>query len=493
MPTNQQTGEPQDSSGWSQDDPSKVGDANAGAKALQSSILAQQNKYSGAIDPLLADAQKQYETQEKAESPYREKLLKILESPAAAHAHLEKAADAPKPEDYQKYSTEFAGSMAVLGAIAGRFTRQGGTAALNAFAGALKGWQQGNLEVYETKAKEWEQNTKKTMENNELELQKYKEIMDDKKSNIDQMMAAMNLVSSQYQNKIMFDFTMAKNYTAAFGMVDKLDGVQQRLTTATEKLTGLHTQQNEAVKAQVNYLNEHPDQLSRMPMKDYLKLKGAAETLGYPLNDHPSTFLPSTAPRNAPAMALQQYIEETTSATGKPPTSKELVRFNAGMVGEQAEARTEGAMSARVDTAANEVQQALPLAVEASRNLPRGQYVPWNTLQQRWDQGTSDPAYNDFVVKNFALMNAYTRAMNPQGIPRINDRLEQHANGILSMATSPEAYEVQARALWQEVVRSKGAVAKTRGEIGQDSPQNEPYPVSPKGSNGGGSDPLGIR
>jgi hypothetical protein len=126
--------------------------------------------------------------------------------------------------------------------------------------------------------------------------------------------------------------------------------------------------------------------------------------------------------------------------------------------------------------------------VEASRSFPRGKFVPLNQLIQQWDQGTSDPAYNDFIVKNFALINAYTRSMNPQGIPRITERLEQHAIGLLSTATSPEAYEVQARALWQEAVRSKAAVAKTRGEIGQPTPENEPYPVPPAGGGASGAD-----
>src|ERR1700733_1042323 len=147
-----------------------------------------------------------------AETPYREKLLKILDSPQEATAHLDKVKDAPKPEDYKKYSMEFASAMAVLGAVGGRWTRHAGNAALNAFTGALNGWHQGNLEAYEQASKQWEADTKQTIENNNVELEKYHEIMSNKQANIDQMMAAMQLAGAESQNKIIMDFAASKNF-----------------------------------------------------------------------------------------------------------------------------------------------------------------------------------------------------------------------------------------------------------------------------------------
>jgi len=46
--------------------------------------------------------------------------------------------------------------------------------ATGAFAGAMDGWKSGNLEKYETAAKQWEQNTKATLENNRQVMEKYK-------------------------------------------------------------------------------------------------------------------------------------------------------------------------------------------------------------------------------------------------------------------------------------------------------------------------------
>jgi hypothetical protein len=88
--------------------------------------------------------------------------------------------------------------------------------------------------------------------------------------------------------------------------------------------------------------------------------------------------------------------------------------------------------------------------------------VPLNKLIQAYEAGTSNPAYNDFLIANMSLMKAYGRAMNPQGVPRVSEAMEAKAIGVLSMATSPQAYEVQVRRLMLEVAASKRAVAQTR-------------------------------
>ena len=117
----------------------------------------------------------------------------------------------------------------------------------------------------------------------------------------------------------------------------------------------------------------------------------------------------------------------------------------------------------------------VPQAVEASRAFPRGSWVPLNKLVQQYDAGTSDPKYNDFMLANYGLLNAYVRAMNPTGVPRVTERLETHALGILSTATSPETYEVQVNRIIKEVQASRGAINAVR----KDQPI-ELNPVAPR-------------
>jgi hypothetical protein len=126
--------------------------------------------------------------------------------------------------------------------------------------------------------------------------------------------------------------------------------------------------------------------------------------------------------------------------------------------------------------------QLIPQALETSNALPRGSWVPINLLIQKFEAGTSDPRYYDFSLANFSLMNAYARAMNPQGVPRIQERLEAHAAGVLSQATDQASYKIMIERLWKEVQASKKAVAQTRegrsaGDINAPLPGAAPTPA----------------
>lgn len=176
-------------------------------------------------------------------------------------------------------------------------------------------------------------------------------------------------------------------------------------------------------------------------------------------------------------------------------TAADLPKRWAQYMGERQYQRSAGSFASRVEAAVNEVEQLLPQAIETSTALPRGQFVPFNSLYQKWLEGTSDPAYNDFMFATFSLRNAYLRAMNPTGQPRIAERLETEKLKLLDTATSPEAFMTQARRLWKEVQASKKAIAETQKGRTEGN-VNAPMPGDTRGGGGGAQDrpdPLGIR
>ena len=471
---------PADTPAEAQADPS-----SAGASALRpASPLAQPDQTDiGRYEAGIAAKQK----------PFLDRLDKTLSNPQERTAQFEKIKDAPNPQDYHKYSMEFASAAAVLGAIAGRWTRAGGTASLNAFSGALKGWQAGNLQAYEEASKQWEQDTKKTIENNNMELEKYHEILNNRKSNIEEMMQGLTIAGSEFQNSVITDLAKSGNFNGVAQAVDKMGVANNRLQGAFGQLTKLRGENQAEISSKVDELNSNPELAQRI-MQDkpteWLKIKAAAESLGLKLNDPAAGTTPlakvAATPRSAPAMAVQAFKDEYTAKNGHAPSAKEITDFAANYTGEVSYQRGAGNSAQRIETATNEVKQLIPQALETSRALPRGKFVPWNKLQQQWEAGTSDPAYYDFSLANFSLMNAYARAMNPQGVPRINDRLEAHAAGVLSMATDQKSYEVQVARLWKEVQASKNAVAETqKGRSGGDINAPLPEPV-PTGNDGWG-------
>lgn len=140
--------------------------------------------------------------------------------------------------------------------------------------------------------------------------------------------------------------------------------------------------------------------------------------------------------------------------------AQRIAEANQQYAGDTAYQRTAGTYGARVETATNEVSQLMPQALDASQKLPRGAWVPINRLVQRFEAGTSDPNYYDFAFANWSLMNAYARAINPTGVPRLEDK--NHALNLLSTATSPETYQRVLKRMQMEVEASQNAVARTR-------------------------------
>jgi len=81
-----------------------------------------------------------------------------------------------------------------------------------------------------------------------------------------------------------------------------------------------------------------------------------------------------------------------------------------------------------------------------------------------YERGTSDPTYYKFAANNNALKTAYVRAMNPTGVPRIAERAEIAADGLLDNATSFTAYKTVVEQILREVAASKRAIAAVRDE-----------------------------
>lgn len=169
---------------------------------------------------------------------------------------------------------------------------------------------------------------------------------------------------------------------------------------------------------------------------------------------------------------------------GQRPSEDEITRWERDRNRELSYGRSSGTTTVRIENAVNEVEQLIPQAVEASRNYPRGESVQWNKIRNALKGSISDTELNDFEFANFSLITAYTRAMNPQGIPRVNDRLEQHAAGILSDYVGSKAYETQVRRLWKEVQASKIATQET-AQGSKPGDINAPVPGLDKPAGGG--------
>lgn len=161
-------------------------------------------------------------------------------------------------------------------------------------------------------------------------------------------------------------------------------------------------------------------------------------------------------PRSAAGMSAQLFMENWKKTHGgEKPSPQDLQEFVATQAGLSSRERTAGSYGARVDMAAQEVEQLMPQARQASANLPRTWAVPVNKMVQSFEAGTSDPRYYDFAFANWSLLNAFTRAINPTGVPRLEDK--EHGSQLLSTATDQKSYDAVLARMQKEVTASQRA------------------------------------
>ena len=349
-------------------------------------------------------------------------------------------------------AAQWIAAATVMGALAGGTARHANINSLTAFAGVLNGAKEGNQAKFEQSEKEWEHYAKQVSESNKQMLDSYNAILEDKKQSMQEKLLALQLEARKFQDDQTFQHAAMGDYISVAHLMDARSQNQQNWDKWTAQVR--RDDKKIAETERHNRVTEGGgvvgDPKAAMETRAQAIAKGALP--------------PITNPRQQLDRATMARVMEIN------PEFKATDYTSAN-----ARARTAGTFSARVDAATEEVAAMVPQAVEASRAFPRGSWVPLNKLVQQYDAGTSDPKYNDFMLANYGLLNAYVRAMNPTGVPRVTERLETHALGILSTATSPETYEVQVNRIIKEVQASRGAINAVR----KDQPI-ELNPVAPR-------------
>lgn len=141
--------------------------------------------------------------------------------------------------------------------------------------------------------------------------------------------------------------------------------------------------------------------------------------------------------------------------------------------------RTFGTQTAKMAINSTEAQGALELGREASKAVPRTNWVPINKLIQAGQVITSDPKLIQFAAANLAIVNTYARAISPTGTPTVHDK--EHAERLLSTATGPEAYNALLDQLNKEIEIAHAAPLKAKKELEaiRTAPKNEAGVVVP--------------
>lgn len=176
---------------------------------------------------------------------------------------------------------------------------------------------------------------------------------------------------------------------------------------------------------------------------------------------------------SAEAKAIRARAAELEIDNGGDPSqwSDKWQAFKAKGVGLTTAERTKAGREENLNLILRAADAAIPAALEASKNLPRGSYVPLNRLIQKGEVMSSDPRLVEFGMANLQLAEHWARAMNPTGVMRESDR--DKALHFLDTAYSGNTYERAVMQLQKQITRERDAV-RGGGSILKDGKSPDP-------------------
>jgi hypothetical protein len=334
-------------------------------------------------------------------------------------------------------------ALATFAGIIGGRGRTHATNALAAMTGAIDGMVEGNKEKFEQNAKQFDMESKRAQQVYQEQRNHYLDIIQNRTLRDEEMKMQLALLAQRYQDP----------------------GMQQTVGNLTQ-LAQLFEGRDRLAAEEEEYRLGLRGVLGRFGTRTPISASAVDLSAALAKLGNPQAIRGYSAISGVPAEIRNRLAAD---ADGTNPLSAEVMQqaqaitsSQLSYTGEQSYQRTAGGFGARVESASNEVVTLLPLAVQASDELPRGKFVPINQITQTFLRNTSDPSYNRFITANNGLITAYAKAMNPTGVPREGDKHIMDQIGILNTAISPEAYRAQALQMAKEVRSSKNAVAKTR-------------------------------
>lgn len=158
---------------------------------------------------------------------------------------------------------------------------------------------------------------------------------------------------------------------------------------------------------------------------------------------------------------LRQEIQKQNAGMGLGG-GDQAVR-NAEYFGTKAGQRTLGTKQANIELAATEFQQVVPVVQEASKAVDRTKYPDINRLLQMAREKTGDPNIVAFGGGINTLINLYSRAISPTGVPTVSDK--DHAREILNKAWSQGQFDAAVGMMQKEIDAALTSPEKVRDEM----------------------------
>jgi len=174
---------------------------------------------------------------------------------------------------------------------------------------------------------------------------------------------------------------------------------------------------------------------------------------------------------------LRSAIMEVGKETGKTP--EQLAAKNAEFFGTKAGQRTIGTRTANIEMAVSEAQNVMPIALAASEAVDRTKYPKLNDVLLAVQKGSGDENVVKLGTAVNALINIYSRAIAPSGVPTVSDK--DHARDIIAAAYSKGQFRAVTDIMNQEMEAAKKSPGQVRDAMRREI-TGEERPTAPAAS-----------
>ena len=181
--------------------------------------------------------------------------------------------------------------------------------------------------------------------------------------------------------------------------------------------------------------------------------------------------------RSASGMSMRKYLTENPKAT-----AADLQQFIANQTGMSTAQRVIAQRGTSLEIASNVAEETIPLLRETSHRISRTEFPTLNSVLLAVEKGTGNTDVVRFSEQLNSFQYLYARALNPNGIPRIEDmkRLE----GIIAQAWTEGQIDAALDQITIGLGAEKKGVEKTRESHGGAPTTGAPAPAA--GPSGGG-------
>lgn len=199
--------------------------------------------FNQAFSALQAGEDKAQAQRQSAMKGARADVEKALDQPTPAMPEQQASSEPPQP-NFGKDAMQWLAVSAVLAGITGALTRRHATNALSAFSGAINGYRQGKMDVFDQQYKTWQAENQKALEASRELWKRRDAILQDRKLNIDEKMARLQMIDSETQDQVGYQTAQMKNFLLYTHNQDLLQNKITQLELQTERLNNAKEQKD---------------------------------------------------------------------------------------------------------------------------------------------------------------------------------------------------------------------------------------------------------